>query len=59
MLKMINTCTIDYILFSIWCYSKLSGKGTFQLELFKRSECKLLQNIHKITQLTMNNYDRK
>jgi hypothetical protein len=54
MLKMINTCTIDYILFSIWCYSKLSGKATFQLELFKRSECKLLQNIHKITQLIKN-----
>ena len=54
MLKMINTCIIDYILFSIWCFSKLSGKAEIQLQLFKRSECKLLQYMHKISQLIEN-----
>ena len=28
-----------------------SGKATFQFELFKRSECKVLQYMHKISQL--------
>ena len=54
MFKMINTCTMDYILFSIWCYSKLSGKAEIQLQLFKRSECILLQYMHKISQFIEN-----
>ena len=50
-LKMVNTCTIDYMLFSIWCVTKLSENAEKKFKLFKKSECKVLQYLHKISSL--------
>jgi hypothetical protein len=50
-LKIVNTCTIDYMLFSIWCVTKLSENAEKKFKLFKKSECKFLQYLHKISSL--------